>query len=271
MKQIKFLILGFLMLLLLVGCSAPMMTTVLNNEVENNDIILLENEDIPDRKIIYEVEVSYDVEDLDEAAALLDSMIEADEWFDREVMQDTTYYFLVRVKTERLDAFIEALSDEYVLIGYQKVGTDISVQYQDMTNRVLSLEAQLARLLVLYNTASLSEMLLINEQMSDIEVELANLQGSLNQFDSLADYSEVNIRFFGRAIVTKSPFFNRIGSAFVDGVEAVISFFDGLFIVLASVIPFAIIFGIPGYFIIVNIKKRRRLATLAEAERKAKN
>jgi hypothetical protein len=271
MKQIKFLILGFLMLLLLVGCSAQMVTTVLNSEVENNDIILLENEDIPDRKIIYEVEVSYDVEDLDEAAALLDSMIEADEWFDREVMQDTTYYFLVRVKTERLDAFIEALSDEYVLIGYQKVGTDISVQYQDMTNRVLSLEAQLARLLVLYNTASLSEMLLINEQMSDIEVELANLQGSLNQFDSLADYSEVNIRFFGRAIVTKSPFFNRIGSAFVDGVEAVISFFDGLFIVLASVIPFAIVFGIPGYFIIVNIKKRRRLSALAEAERKAKN
>lgn len=256
------LLLGMLMLGV-IGCAATMpggenITTTAYNDAENGDLIPLDNDLPPVRKIIYEVDAVYDVDDLEEAAAFLASILETDEWYDRETRQTSVYLFDVRVRTDRLDLFLQALAAEYELMTFSKVGTDISVQYQDMTNRVLALETQLARLMELYETASLSDMIVINREISEIEIDLAQLQGSLNQFDSLVEYSEVHIRFYGDTLITKSPFFNRMWTTFVGGWEAVVAFFDGLFIALAAVFPFAIVFGIPGTLIYIRVRRRKK-------------
>jgi hypothetical protein len=246
------------MVLGMIGCSSEMELTQPDNE-SGIDVILLENNTVPERKIIYEVDVTYDVEELSEAATFLASLLQEGEWFDREVMQTNVYYYDVRIKTERLDEFIAALNERYEVMTYQKVGTDISLEYQDAANRILALETQLTRLLELYDTASLSDMIVINREISNIEVELAELQGTLNEFDSLVEYSEIHLRFYGNTIITRSPFFNRLLSAFVDGWNGVVSFIDGFFIVVAAVLPFAIVFGIPGFFLVVRIRKHRRV------------
>lgn len=256
------LVLGMLVLGV-VGCATTTLhegnyTTTAYNDAENGDLIPLDNDLPPVRKIIYEVDAEYDVDDLEEAAAFLASILETDEWYDRETRQTSVYLFDVRVRTDRLDMFLQALAAEYELMTFSKVGTDISVQYQDMTNRVLALETQLARLMELYETASLSDMIVINREISEIEIDLAQLQGSLNQFDSLVEYSEVHIRFYGDTLITKSPFFNRMWTTFVGGWEAVVAFFDGLFIALAAVFPFAIVFGIPGTLIYIRVRRRKK-------------
>jgi hypothetical protein len=234
------------------------LTTSPSNEFDG-DLVLLDNDAVPVRKIIYEVDVEYDVDDLNEAAAFLQSIMESDEWMDREVRGERVSVFDARIKTERLDLFLGALNGEFEMMTYQKVGTDISLQYQDMSNRVLALQTQLDRLLVLYDSASLSDMIVINREVSEIEIELAQLEGSLNQYDSLVEYSEVHIRFYGDALITKSPFFNRLWTTFVAGWGGVVDVFDGLFMVLAAVVPFAIVFGGPAVFFVVRAKRKRRL------------
>jgi len=261
MKKLIIIMSLVFMVLGLIGCSAEMDSTQLGNENEFN-LVLLENNTVPERKIIYEVDVTYDVEELSEAATFLASLLEDGEWFDREVLQTNVYSYDVRIKTERLEEFIAALNERYEVMTYQKVGTDISLEYQDAANRILALETQLTRLLELYETASLSDMIVINREIANIEVELAELHGTLNEFDSLVEYSEIHLRFYGNTIITRSPFFNRLLGAFVDGWNGVVSFIDGFFIVVAAVLPFAIVFGVPGFFVIVRIRKHRRVGSL---------
>ncbi|OHE40365.1 MAG: hypothetical protein A2Y16_04375 [Tenericutes bacterium GWF2_57_13] len=243
-----------------VGCSEAMTTGYFDNgNADNEDIVPYGDETLPERKIVYEVNISFDVNVLETAATFLKAQMEADEWFDREVITSTLYSYVIRVKTERLDAFITALQDEFVLRSYSKIGTDISLDYQDATNRILSLEAQLARLLELYDLATLEEMILINEQISDIEVELQELEGTLNQFDSLIEYSEVTLVFYGSAVTSDSPFFNRLANAFVNGFNALVGFVEGLMIVIASMSPFLFILGVLGLGIwFVTSRKKRK-------------
>ncbi|PKK97660.1 MAG: hypothetical protein CVV56_08495 [Tenericutes bacterium HGW-Tenericutes-1] len=251
----------------LIGCSEAYDGSLSNedyySDANGSGVIILADDTTPERKILYTVDISFDVNDLIEAEDFLNTLIASDEWFDSENLTSTRYTFKIRIKTDRLDDFITALKEEFALRTYQKEGKDISLQYQDTTNKILSLEAQLERLLELYDQATLSEMIIINEQISDIEVELQNLNGTLNQFDSLAEYSVVNLVFYGSAVTSDSPFINRLGNAFVNGFNGLVSFFDGLLIIIATVVPFAVVIGVVGTVTIIIYKKsnKKRLNT----------
>jgi len=169
MKKVSMVLLIGFFLFFTVSCTGN--TYILDENIEAvTDVLELGLTDVPERKILYEVNAAYDVNDLDAAADTLKALVEADEWFDEEIIQETRITYVIRIKTARLDAFTTALQNEFTVRSYSKVGTDISVEYQNSSNRVLALEAQLARLLVLYENASIQEMILINEQISDIEV-----------------------------------------------------------------------------------------------------
>lgn len=256
------------------GCSQSVVTLNDTTESGYNDsysynLLALDDETTPERKIIYKADVSFDVRNLEESSDTLIGLMNSDEWFDEVVMNSTYHYYVIRIKTDRLDDFIESLKDEFTLRSYQLVGTDISLQYQDASNRILSLEAQLARLIELYDQATLSEMIIINEQISDIEVELQELEGTLSQFDSLAEYSEVVLKFYGSSVVSESPFFNRLGNAFLDGWNGLISFFEGFFIVIATIFPFALLIGSIVIVVLVSyrkkIKQKKALKEVASA------
>lgn len=254
----------------LIGCSEAYDGS-LNNEdyylgSDGDGVILLADETTPERKIIYTVDISFDVNNLEYADDYLNMLVESDEWFDSENLSTTRYTYKIRIKTDRLDDFITSLKDSFSLRSYQKEGKDISLQYQDTTNKILSLEAQLERLLELYDQATLSEMIIINEQISDIEVELQSLNGTLNQFDSLTEYSVVNLVFYGSAVASDSPFINRLGNAFVNGFNGLLKFFDGLLIVIATAFPFAVVIGIVGTVTLVIYKKSNKKKLISKKQ-----
>ncbi len=232
------------------------------DEYENGseNSVLVANETAPERLMIYTVDISFDVDDLNEASTMLKSMIEDDEWFDEETQTSHIHYYSVRVKTERLDTFIGALQSLFMQSSYEKKGEDISLEYQDTTNRIAALEAQMARLLVLYENASLSDMIIINEQISEIEVELQSLQSTISEFDSLVMYSTVHVTFHGSTVITRSPFINRVGNGFITGLNSLLNFLDGFVIVIVTILPFVVIFGglgLGGYFIYHKQRKKK--------------
>jgi hypothetical protein len=263
-KKIISLLIVFALIFTFCSCSSEIYTESgasfgesYNANYSNYSIAELADETSPVRKIMYEVDITFNVSDMTEASDFLKAQLNSDEWFDREEISTTSGNYTIRVRTDRLDDFVEALKGEFSLRSYSKVGTDISLDYQDATNRIISLEAQLERLLELYDEASISDMIQINEELSDVQVEIDSLQGELNQFDSLVDYSLVNVRLYGSTITTNSPFFNRLGEAFVTGFNGLISFFDGFFIVIATIIPFIVVFGGVSIGVIIIVKKKR--------------
>ncbi len=251
-KKIGFLFI-LMFLLVLSACNAE--SDYIDNTPDDNEEIVLTANDIPERKIIYTVNSSFDVNDLNQSVATLKTLVNSDEWFDLEEVGSSHATFTVRIKTERLDEFTNELKANFQVRTFTKQGKDISLQYQDKTNRIASINLQITRLQELYAEATLSEMIVINQQLSDLEVELMNLEGELSLFDSLVEYSEVNITFYGSVVVTRSPFFNRVANGFVTGFRAVVFLLDALAIVVIHVIPFALVFCPIGFGIYYFRKK----------------
>lgn len=248
----------FVLLGLLGGCSAQ---EVIQDNDQDSSITILAD-DVPTRKIVYEVTMHMNVTDLEEGIDDIASRIESDEWFDDESISDTYASFTIRIKTTRLDAFIQSIRDDYKVYQYEKKGTDVSLQYQDKSNRILAIEAQIDRLLELYHAASLSDMITINQQLSTLEVELQRLNGELAVFDSLVDYSEVHITLRGSRLETESPFIARVGQGFISGWRGLIQFFEEFIIIIVTVLPFGILLGGMGFGIQWVIKRRNKKADL---------
>ena len=253
MKKTLYVLVLMIFLLIFSACSAE--NDYIDNTPDDNEEIVLTASDIPERKIIYTVNSSFDVNDINQSVATLKTLVNSDEWFDLEEIGSTSATFTVRIKTERLDEFTSQLKENFQVRSFTKQGKDISLQYQDKTNRIASIHLQITRLQELYAEASLSDMIIINQQLSDLEVELLNLEGELSLFDSLVEYSEVNISFYGSLVVTRSPFFNRLANGFVNGGKAVLMLLDGLAIVLVHIAPFALVFGPIGFGIYYFRKK----------------
>lgn len=245
-KKIGFVFSLFFMIIMLSACSSNDYLGPEEEPTIGEDNFLLEG--TPERKIIYRVDASYDVSNISDAVDTLKSFVLEDEWFDQENESTSYASFVIRIKTERLDAFMLDLKEVFQQRSYNKSGEDISLAYQDKTEKVLSLTLQQERLQALYDSASFSDMIVINKQLSDVEAELRKLEGELNVFDSLVEYSTVEVRLYGSTIITRSPFFNRLGNAFVNGAKGLLSFLDGLVIVVATIIPFAVVFVPAGYF-----------------------
>lgn len=256
-KRFVLLLIMFTAIIFLGGCSGSENAQIDNGVPQDDSELLGELESLPERKIIYSVDLSIYTKDLDESIQTLKASIESDEWFDYENIRERQASFRIRVKSDRLDEFIQSISDTYDVDFFSKTARDVSLDYQDTTNRIDSLQAQYDRLMVLYEDASLEEMITINTRLGEIETELLSLEGTLNEFDSLVDYSEVEVTIYQNQFSSRSPFFNRLGTGFMNGLRGLLLFFDGLLIVIATVLPFAIIFVPTGIGLYIVIKRRQ--------------
>ncbi|RJX24091.1 MAG: DUF4349 domain-containing protein [Acholeplasma sp.] len=243
-------------LLILQGCSSD--EYQVTYEDEESQTIVLADELSPVRKIIYEVNIYANVNDLNDAMNYIKTSMNDDEWFDQETINDHSTSLVIRIKSDHLESFIEAIRSEFTVESYQMKATDISLNYQDKTSQIQAIDSQIDRLIELYDEASLSDMLIINQQLSNLEMERNQLQGELNLFDSLADYSEVNLTLYASVIPTESPFIQRLGRAFSKGWDGLIQFGQGLVLLIATMLPFLIFMGTIAILVIIYIKKRNK-------------
>jgi len=231
---------------LLSACSASH-DQIIDEDLGNNDDVILLDATTPDRKIIYSAEVTLFADDIALVTEEIRSLLDSDEWIDSENISSTSGYLVARVKTENLDSFIQTIKSDYKIANYSKSATDISLQYQSTEHKIASYEAERAQLVVLFEGASLSDMITINSRIAALDLLLGELEGTLNSFDSLVAYSTITIYVRLDHIVSRLPFGTRVIDGFINGVNGLISFFDGLIIALVNVLPFAIVFIPSGY------------------------
>lgn len=269
MKKINILISIFVLVMSLAACSSK--DLVLENEVGGDDsgdtTVLLDS--VPERKIIYNVTAEFYTTDLEEAIIFVEDLLLEDEWFDQENIYTSSAFFVFRVKTDRLDAFVNQIKNEFTLTSYSKTATDISLNYQDTANKILGYQEERARLIILYESASLTDMITINTRISQIDIQLGELIGTLNEFDSLVDYSRVELRIRSSHVSSKLSFGARLINGFVDGFFSLVDFFDGLLVLLVTLIPWAVVLVPSGYGIYILVRKRNIKLEKKRQEKKA--
>ncbi len=224
MKKTRLLMITLLMVITLSACSMSDVEEGQNTGGNDDEGVIILLDSVPERKIIYSVDTEFYATDLDLAITYVEDLMLEDEWFDQENIYNNSAYFVFRIKTDRLDTFVNQLKDEYTLTSFSKTATDISLNYQDTANKITGYQEERARLIALYESASLTDMITINTRISEIDIELGELMGTLNQFDSLVEYSRVELSIHSSYVSNTLPFGARLINGFVNGFFSLMEF-----------------------------------------------
>jgi len=265
-KKWIYLIIILFSAMLMAGCKSEQNKS--DYEKANEDIdytaepIKQSEPNLPNRKIIYKVEASLTTEDLNQTIKAIKAQMLADEWFESEEITNDSAELVIRIKTSNLETFLEALYDGNTISDFTKTATDVSLTYEDRSNRLLTLQTEYTRLLEIYEKASMSEMMTISRRLSEIDIEMNKINGELNQFDSLVEYSQVRLHIYTQTPEKeKQPhdFSEQLNNAFSGGFSTLVAFLSGLLIVVVALTPWLIVLVPIGYVVYRITKKHKKV------------
>lgn len=212
---------------------------------------------VAERKIIYTVSADINTDNLDNTLKIIKDNLNPNEWIDEETIRDNYARIIVRIKSDRLDAFSDDISSGGEFNNFERKTTDISVTYHNKQNLIVSLNAEMERLIELKAHASISELIEINSRITEIDYELMLLNEELNKYDSLIDYSKVTLSIYGKKHHKTLPFGKRLLNSFLGGVNALLKFIEFIVFAAAAIIPFAVII-VPTIFGIKYLHNKRK-------------
>ncbi|VEU83120.1 DUF4349 domain-containing protein [Acholeplasma hippikon] len=268
MKKIILGVIFIFTLFMLIGCSTSGVPADRDDDANVGELAQEVTE--PNRKLIFKVTMGVLVDDVEAYVIHIKKALNSDEWIDSESTSLNESRLVIRVKTTRLDNFLDEISNGNKVTQFEKTAQDISKQYVDIETQILNYELQLARLQELYENASLSEMIFINEQISKVQSELARLKGNLSNFDSLVEYSTVTLSVSSNPKdVEKPSFFNQLGNSFMKGVDLLVAAFRGISNLVMFFLPIGVIVsGVT--FIGYRISKNKKMKKLLKQQKKDK-
>ncbi len=154
-----------------------------------------------DVKIIYTANLNVEALDLDAAVDALNQLV--DEMGGYFQSSDRGSYgrsrnasFTVRVPSSKYRAFVDAWSDSEncKLISVHEDTEDVGVRYFDLETHLTTLRNKMNRLQALLEQATeMEDIIQLESAISDTEYQIEMYTSDLNRYDSLINYSTVNL------------------------------------------------------------------------------
>lgn len=195
-------------------------------------------------KIIYTADMDLETKSFDEAQkALADIVEELGGYFEsRSVNQGGQYRSLnctVRMPVKSFTAFLDRAGEAAHVTSRSEYLEDVSEAYYDQEARLTTQRIKLERLQDLLGKAEdMADIITIESAISETELQIEYLTGSLRQYDSRINYSTVSL--YLREVYRLSTdeevpvtFGDRLAAAFSGGLSAGVANLDDLAIFLA--------------------------------------
>ena len=149
----------------------------------------------------------------------------------------------------------------------EEYSDDVSEQYYDAESRLVTQQTKLERLQALLAQAeNMEDIITIESAISDTELEIEQLTGTLRQYDSLVDFSTVYITLqevyqLSNVEEPATSFGGRMSAAFASGWQSFVSTLEDLAVALASgwvwLVLLAVAGGAAGRFLWKRLRRRR--------------
>ena len=150
-------------------------------------------------KIIYTADISLESTEFDESAAALQALVaESGGWFENSYLDNRGSYrsasYTVRVPAENFSAFCDGVGGICQVNSLQRGAEDVGEFYYDTESRLITQQTKLARLQELLAQAKdMEDIITLESAISDTELTIEKLTGTLRHYDSLVGYSTVRI------------------------------------------------------------------------------
>ncbi|QQK81351.1 DUF4349 domain-containing protein [Salicibibacter cibi] len=229
--------------------------------------------DVSDQMIIYNGDISIEVDQFDDAqrqieehAEQMDGYVVESNVHDRDdEAGNRSGTFSVRIPQENFTSFL----DELEAIGTEVLerstyGDDVTEEYVDLESRLQSKETVEERLLAFMEEAENTEDLLdISDDLASTQEEIEQIEGRMNYLENHVAYSTVNIDIQEVAASTLQDreslnIWGQATSLFTDTVNVLVSLFSGLVIFMIGLSPVIIPLLVIGAAVLFFLKRRQK-------------
>ncbi|MGN1002823.1 MAG: DUF4349 domain-containing protein [Oscillospiraceae bacterium] len=230
-------------------------------------------------KLIYTARLDMETTEFDAAVASLEELVGSlGGYFESSSVDNYGSYryanYTVRVPAESFETFCETAGTLCQLNNIYRNAQDVSEYYYDTESRLATQQTKLERLQELLARAeSMEDIITIESAISETELQIENLTGTLRKYDSLVGYSTIDISLCEvyTLTVVEEPvigFGAKLVQAFQSGCTGFVkSLQRGLLSVARNWVGWLIFLVIAAVVIVVVVRcVRRRKALLVRRE-----
>lgn len=231
-------------------------------------------------KIIREAEINIQTENYSADAAALEELVSSlggfitsrEEWGSEQSAETgenpRSLSMTLRIPSDQLDAFVEQAKEIGVVTGSSIRETDVTDQYTDTDRRLQAYQKQYDRVLEMMDQATtVEELIQIESELSRLEMEIENCQGTLNYWDARVNYSTAYVYMdeVRRAVTVDSSLGERMSAALADSwedftqgcLDLVVNLYASIPYIVVWVVVLAAAGGIT-VLIVRKVKKERK-------------
>lgn len=196
-------------------------------------------------KRIYTADLELETTAFDQAAEDLETLVETcGGYFQSSSVSgggsDYRYaYYTIRVPSEQYRTFLDQAGTLCHQLSIQEYTDDVTEAYYDVEGRLKTQQTKLSRLQELLERAeTMEDIITIESAISDTELTIEQLSGTLRNYDALVDYATVyvNLKEVYKLSNTEEPsagFASRMGTAFSSGWKNFVAAMESFAVALA--------------------------------------
>lgn len=188
---------------------------------------------------------------------------------DNQAEKRDTVTMTVRVPADRFnDALNEIRSAADRVIVETVKGEDVTEEFIDVEARIKTqkaLEAQYMEIMKRANTVE--DALYVQSELASVRGEIEKVEGRKRYLENQSSLSTIRVKLQTPAAFTasSSKFSGRLAESFGSGLDVALNFVLGLITFVVGALPFAVVFGIPGFLIARYVwRKQKRPMTVQE-------
>ena len=180
---------------------------------------------------------------------------------------------VIRVPVDRLDEFVTHVADATNVVSQSENAKDITLSYVATQSRIIALETEQTRLLELLAQAQdMSDLLQIEQRLTDVRTELEQVTSQLRLYDNLVDYGTIELSITEvqeYTPVAEETLWQRMGSGLKESWESLREFAENLLVFLVSAMPWIIPWGAVITVLVLLAKRAGRKRDAKRAAQKA--
>lgn len=170
----------------------------------------------------------------------------------------------IRIPADRLDQFVEHVSDASNITSNQESTEDVTLDYIATGSRTLALETEHQRLLELLAKAeNMEDLLLIESRLTSIRAELEEVKSQLRLFDNLVSYGTVRLSIDEvrqYTVIEEEPetVWQRIGTGFMKSLKGLGNGITEIFVFLVVALPYLLVIALAVTALVLILRSKRR-------------
>ncbi|MBR4732319.1 MAG: DUF4349 domain-containing protein [Lachnospiraceae bacterium] len=173
---------------------------------------------------------------------------------------------VVRIPQDKLDDFVQSISDLANVVNRREGVEDVTLQYVDVQSHKESLQVEQERLLALLERAeTLEDIITLENRLSSVRYQIESMESTLRTYDDLVDYSTVTLRIdevkeYTPVVeeVEEETNWQRMTRGFMESVESVWNGAINLGIAFVINLPYFVIWAIVILVIVLIVKKVKK-------------